>query len=185
MTDIRTVKTTNAIRQAFTEMIIKNNEKVYFSIKEIADKANINRKTFYLHFECIEDLYKDLEDITENKIIEVLEKNGFFEENFSLKTFLTSIIEFINTDKPLYEKLLVSDNYKFVFRNIKNKIKLKIVPMLKTDSDLKTELYTEFLCAGLLKVFRVWATRKDQVNQEEFLEYTYSIIKYGMHGLDK
>lgn len=182
MTDIRTIKTVNAIRNAFTEMIIKR-DKVYFSIKEIADKAEINRKTFYLHFECIEDLYADLEKITEQKIIDVLENNGFFGENFSLETFLTSIIQFINTNKPLYEKLLLEDSYKFVFRNIKDRIKKQIIPLLKTDSELKTELYTEFLCAGLLKLFRVWAKRQNEMSEEEFIKSAYSIIKYGTRGL--
>ena len=77
MTDIRTIKTMKAIRTAFIDMIIEK-DKVFFSIKEIADRASINRKTFYLHFECIEDLYNDLEDSTEKKLLEILEKNDFF-----------------------------------------------------------------------------------------------------------
>lgn len=182
MTDIRTVKTVNAIRNAFTEMIIKN-DKVFFSIKDIADRAGINRKTFYLHFECIEDLYADLEKITEDKLIEVMNQNGFFEENFTLEVCLKSILELVNSNVPLYEKLLLADNYKFLFRNIKNKIKVKIMNLMKAENGLKTELYSEFLCSGLLKLFRVWASRKDEMSEDEMIKCAYAIMKYGLRGI--
>ena len=115
MPDKRSVKTVNAIRCAFEQMLIEQNS-VIFTIKEITAKANINRKTFYLHFSCIEDLYKDLEDRIEQKWLEILNDKGFFTEKFSLKIFLDSLADLYNLNCPLYEKLLTCDNYKFVFR---------------------------------------------------------------------
>ncbi|MBQ0099467.1 MAG: TetR/AcrR family transcriptional regulator [Firmicutes bacterium] len=148
MTDIRTIKTMQAIRNAFTDMIIEKNN-VFFSIKEIADRAKINRKTFYLHFECIEDLYNDLEESTEEKLLEILEKNNFFTSKLSLEIFLKSILELINSNYPLYQKLLIQDNYKFLFRNVKNKVKKQIFEQLKIEGELKNELLFEYVSSGL------------------------------------
>ena len=79
--DKRTIRTVNAIRETFIDMIIEK-EDVLFSIKEITDRADINRKTFYLHFQCIEDLYADLEALTEKKLLEILDSKDFFQSNW-------------------------------------------------------------------------------------------------------
>ncbi len=181
MTDIRTVKTVKAIREAFIEMIIKNN-KVYIPIKEIAEKANINRKTFYLHFECIEDLYKDLEDSTEALFTEILEKNGFFLGGFDLNILLNSLLELINTNYPLYKKLLIEDNYKFLFRNLKDRVKKQFFENAELENALQNEMFFEYTTTGLMKLFRVWVNNKDKMSEEEVVKTAYSIINYGLNA---
>lgn len=57
-TDLRIVKTKEALHNALLELL---NEKVLedISISEICRKAKVNRGTFYLHYNQIEDLFKD------------------------------------------------------------------------------------------------------------------------------
>lgn len=185
MADKRTVKTLAAIRKAFSELIIEQDD-VMFTIKEIAAKADINRKTFYLHFNSIEGLYEDLEKRTEEKLIAILEEKNFFSERFSLRLFLDSLLELIETNEPLYERLLIEDKYKFLFRNVKNKIKEKIVPFFITHSNsLKAEMETEYVFSGLIKLFRVWHKRKDEMGKEEMYETAYKIVKFGLNGLSQ
>ena len=55
-TDLRVAKTREAIERAFDELILeKDADRV--TVKELAERARIHRKTFYLHFESIEALY--------------------------------------------------------------------------------------------------------------------------------
>lgn len=58
-TDLRIVKTKQNIRQAFLSLM---KEKSYESItvKEIADRACVNRKTFYFHYETKNALYNEI-----------------------------------------------------------------------------------------------------------------------------
>ena len=165
-------------------MLISKN-KVYFSIKDIAEKAGINRKTFYLHFNCIEDLYRDLEIQTEDNLLKILELSGFFDNNFTIEVLLRSILELIHSNEKLYSKLLIADTYKFLFRNVKNKVKEKILPMINAENNLKSEMYAEFFCSGLLKLFRVWAEKKDEMSETELIESAYTIINYGLTGIIK
>ena len=56
--DLRVLKTKEAIRQAFDELVLEK-EADRITVKELTERACINRKTFYLHFDSIEALYDD------------------------------------------------------------------------------------------------------------------------------
>lgn len=57
--DLRVVKTRETIREAFRGMVCEMPaEKI--TVKGIADRARIHRKTFYLHYTSIEALYEDM-----------------------------------------------------------------------------------------------------------------------------
>ena len=59
--DVRVQKTKKSIQEAlFALLSEKPINKI--TIKELADKANINRKTFYAHYTGIEDIVNELED---------------------------------------------------------------------------------------------------------------------------
>ena len=57
--DPRITRTRAAIRQAFEELMAeKNADRI--KVKELTDRAGINRKTFYLHYETIEALFDEV-----------------------------------------------------------------------------------------------------------------------------
>ena len=56
--DKRVSKTRDAIIDAYLELIYeKKDQKI--TISELAHRANIARKTFYLHYETLEDIMRD------------------------------------------------------------------------------------------------------------------------------
>ena len=58
--DLRVRKTKEAIRRSFEDMICEMDyEKI--TVKELTDRAMINRKTFYLHYETLDDLLEELQ----------------------------------------------------------------------------------------------------------------------------
>ena len=58
--DRRVQKTRQAIQNAFVELITEKNYPE-ITVKEIADRANVNRKTFYNHYADINALVAELE----------------------------------------------------------------------------------------------------------------------------
>ena len=59
--DLRVRKTREAIHRAFQELIC---EKDYdqITVKELAQRAQINRKTFYLHYDSLDELLGELQE---------------------------------------------------------------------------------------------------------------------------
>ncbi|SEO38073.1 TetR/AcrR family transcriptional regulator [Denitrobacterium detoxificans] len=57
--DPRSLRTRAAIRRAFEDLMVeKNADRI--KVKELTDRAGINRKTFYLHYETIESLFDEV-----------------------------------------------------------------------------------------------------------------------------
>lgn len=59
--DIRTIKTKAAIKQAF-QTLMKDNSFDKLTIQKICDEANVNRVTFYNHYQDKYDLFKEYLD---------------------------------------------------------------------------------------------------------------------------
>lgn len=53
--DLRVARTNRALKEAFEELVLeKDVDKI--TITELTKRAGVNRKTFYLHYETIEEL---------------------------------------------------------------------------------------------------------------------------------
>lgn len=76
--DRRFRKNKKIIRRAFIDLIV---EKGYdkLTISEIAERADINRMTFYSHYDTIEDIFHEFVDDMEADIVEALSKESVFD----------------------------------------------------------------------------------------------------------
>ena len=59
--DRRIVRTERAIKDAFMELMCQK-EISKITVKEVADRAEINRKTFYLHYNSVRGILEDIEN---------------------------------------------------------------------------------------------------------------------------
>lgn len=59
--DLRSLKTRRLIKKTFLELI-KEKGYQHITVTDIAGRALINRKTFYFHYETIEELYEEMTD---------------------------------------------------------------------------------------------------------------------------
>ena len=66
--DLRIKKTKRAIRSAFAELI-KEKPMEKITVKEIAERAEINKTTFYAHYETVYDLVDQLAQETVAEVI--------------------------------------------------------------------------------------------------------------------
>ncbi|GAP21390.1 TetR/AcrR family transcriptional regulator [Leptolinea tardivitalis] len=83
--DRRIVRTRDAIREALIDLMEEKGFEA-ISIKDITDRANINRGTFYLHYH---DKF-DLLDQTETEIIEDMKQILIREDSLGLEEYMIS-----------------------------------------------------------------------------------------------
>ena len=104
--DLRVVKTRRAIRNAF-EDILKQKPYTQITVTAIAEKACINRNTFYAHYDSVDDL---LEETVRQRIGDVMNKafasldDEIEEEGLNLLTY--SLILALEENLELEENLL-------------------------------------------------------------------------------
>ncbi len=92
--DLRVVKTEKIIRESFLEL--RNEmplEKI--RVKDICDKALINKSTFYKHYSDVFDLSDKMEDEFISSIINIEGRDSLFRDP---ETFISNIDDLINGD---------------------------------------------------------------------------------------
>ena len=90
--DKRIIKTKERICDALLQLM-KEKKSSKITVSEITKISNIERKTFYLHYNCIEDVYADIE----TSIIEQLENeiNKYIENpNYQIKNIYYNLLIF-------------------------------------------------------------------------------------------
>lgn len=116
-TDIRFLKTDASIRNVFIELL---SEKGFskISVRDISEKAKINRSTFYAHFLDKYDLLEALENDILAKLIDLTDSFNIREiiiadktdiEMTAFKIYVTKIVSYIHSNGKLLT-LLLSEN---------------------------------------------------------------------------
>ena len=93
----RTLKTRKALRNALAELLTRK-ELHKVTVQEIADKADVNRVTFYKHYQDVFDLYDKMEEET---LIEL----GLFAlrlEELPTEAFFTQLLDYISDNRVIF-----------------------------------------------------------------------------------
>ena len=115
--DRRVRKSQESFKEAFGEMILKvPYQKI--TITALAKIADLNRKTFYSHYDTMEDL---LQDIEQDYVDQVQEKLDALDED-DLTGGILTFYEFLNTDDKVKKTLMYGEDYKDFFRKFVNDV---------------------------------------------------------------
>lgn len=108
--DRRFQKNKKEIRRAFIDLVI---EKGYdkLTISAITERADINRMTFYSHYESIEDIFHEFCDDMEADIVDALSK----EEEFDIDK-LFELINVLMLEEIEFYRIVAKDNKMAFFR---------------------------------------------------------------------
>lgn len=181
--DRRVEKTRNAIINAFKEMIIEKEFKE-ITIKELAERANINRKTFYLHYDSMDDILFDMTVEMADQLFEILEEKHFF-ESFHIDIFIDTMNELLNKDIELYKKILCASSYRFFSRNIKDIVKESFIRKIRNRTNLSPQIMNlcgEYVASGLAKLLKVWFENPQNISQQQITELAGVLIFGGVNG---
>lgn len=159
--DRRVRKTRKLIKTAFTDLIQKE-PLSSITVTELTKRADIDRRTFYLHYSNIEEIVADIEgDAVQTLREAVPNKDCFNIESFfnGLTSIMTSNIDFYRTitTNPLY--------YRFVLQckgilktSLKNSFANK-TSLSPTDFDFNCE----YVASGIMGVYINWFVTDSQM----------------------
>lgn len=182
--DKRIIKTTNAIKEAFMYLAMKK-EVNKITITDIADKALINRATFYLHYTDVNSVMLDIEkDITEyltsdiEKFYPSLAKLDPYPLLYSLAA-KEDLLE--NTKKYV----LTSTGSALLTSKLKNIFCDIITKAFEENSSLpKTQLsyVIKFVSSGCIDAFQEWYQNQN-ISLEEVCNILSKTIANGVYGI--
>lgn len=112
--DLRVQKTIEAIQKIFEEMICEMDyEKI--TVKELCERARINKKIFYRYYDVLDDLLAELQGIMSQEYIKRVENYRIPKEldQINREFFLYSVEK-----EMVYEKITCSVNCTYVRNKI-------------------------------------------------------------------
>ncbi|GIP26209.1 TetR family transcriptional regulator [Paenibacillus sp. J23TS9] len=186
-TDLRVLRTKQFIRKAFYELI---QEKGYegITIQDIADRAMINRNTFYLHYQNKPDLLETCMDelLSELKDAVVLCPISMSPFSISLlETVMQTVLEHISHNNTFYYAMLIEENRIYQFRvKMENIIKDKLnegKDLVQEHSHLaiSKELRLEYLVSAFMGIVIWWIKNDQPLPADEASSQFSRLVTYG------
>ena len=182
--DLRVVKTIEGIKKAFEELICeKDYEKI--TVKELSDRARINKKTFYTYYETLDALLAEMQ-------VEL--SAGFLErvKNYSLPDDLDKVNrEFFlfSAEQGLaYEKITCGGTYVSIRDEMTDQVNDEGWSKSKKYQKLsfyEKRMLMEFINNSVLVSYRLWVEDGKKMPLEDVIDMTNRIVLGGVNGFFK
>lgn len=182
--DRRVIRTKAAIRRTFEQMIVDMDyQKI--TIKELAQRAGINRKTFYLHYTSLEELFNELQSELVQRLTEVVEDATTDKDASRLKQYLICFHNLVMENPLLHKKLMFNTSYDFIFSNVNstlmNKWLLELFP--KSTESEELSLIFEITCSVIFTAYKSWFYHDSKLPVERLIAIIENQLQYGLSGM--
>lgn len=118
-------KTKEVIRSTFSELLSEKKNMESVTVKELTDRANIAKSTFYNHYT---DIYAVAEEF-ENELIQVLSSvldQIEAEMATEYDIYIEKIVEFLKQNESTYRKVINSSDMRFFIEKLKTVLSTKV-----------------------------------------------------------
>ena len=182
--DLRVRKTREAIHNTFKSMICEMDYD-QITIKELTERAQINRKTFYLHYNSLDDLLAELQDEIAENFIKRKVSYGSMKD---IRDLIRLFFEHAANMRLLHERLMCSGSYQPVWEKINRRImdyRRETNRGIFGLDEYAESLVFAFYGANSTLLYRQWVADGKKLSLEELIETATKLICYGMSSVVK
>ncbi len=168
----RRIKMTKAlIRTALVELMgEKNFERI--TIKELCERADVNRTTFYLHYADQRSVFNDVKDTVCRQTVDMIARTDFSDPT----AFVEQFLKYIKENDQQFRILFMhdeGDSFRFALMDA---VARELLPMLpSTDSPQKDGFLLAYMMAGSLSVIIEWMKTNYEHSPRELAGFIYRI----------
>lgn len=178
-TDKRVIRTRTHIKRAFMELV-ETTEMSKISVSDLAEKAFVNRSTFYLHYKDISDVATDIEKEISNEISTLIDEYSIADIYSSTLTLFRKLTKKLEENPILKRYIFFSTNSDYVAARLKiiftEKTKFKILHKFP-ELEEKTIIYKLiYAAAGIVDSYMKWIRDADTSTSLDALIKTVSEI---------
>lgn len=182
--DKRCKKTKKAIKNAF---IAKLAEKSYDSItvSEIAELADINRKTFYTHYEGVFDVLEEIEDDVVTRATEIFKDINVKELIDNPYPLFERLTNALSEEGAFFDNLILAGSMNDLERKIKERVIDNLAETFPKEhfNPTKVRDVLEFIAGGMLAAYMRWLGDKQSETLEELCITIGKLVIYGAKEL--
>ena len=154
MTDRRVRKTRTAIHQALASLLSEK-EPRDITIRELCERADINKSTFYLHFHDIYDCTDHFLEALAEPITEIISGYSYTEMLTKAPEMWNRVLDIYRRDFSLYAPLLKSSGLTPLLHQMEHSIMEKIFSQYEhTGTGLPNKYAITFIVRGFMGVLQ-------------------------------
>lgn len=179
--DRRVAKTRRAIRVAFISLMCeKDLDRI--TVKEIAERADVDRKTVYNYYDSVNGILDELE----NEIVSDFEERTK-ELDYGVEDpleFFIVLTELLNSNIELYYQLMNIKTNTGLMEKIFSYLREKIEKSLLSSGVVepqKAALATEFITAGMFFSYRSWFQSNREIPLAEISKGIGTLVTDGIN----
>lgn len=173
--DLRIQKTINGIYSAF-EFLICEKDFERITVKELTERAQINKKTFYRYYPTINDLLAELQARYSQEYLKTV---GTFEYPRDLMKSVRSFIEYSASQNEAYEKITCSGTYvgirQQMIDQVMNNTWQNSSEFQQLD-DWQQRTLISFMQNTGLEVYKQWVADKKRAPVEEVVQTAEALM---------
>lgn len=183
--DRRVKRTKSAIKEAFL-YLARTQDINKIKVSELAELADINRKTFYLHYV---DVFAVLEEIQHEFITEadlLVSDMAIFNsiEKTDASKILFDKLELASTN---FESILNTTVYQSIINKAKEYFREQLIKEYEKQGGKNKEFFSyvfTFYSSGILDVFQDWFQHHNKVSKEDVIKLIDVLLKDALLLID-
>lgn len=184
--DKRYQRTHRRIRAVFEELV-QSMPFQEITVSMISRRAEINRKTFYMHYESTAALLSELVDDLAQEFQELddicLKNEGQYGTGL-----IEAFFEILARREDLHRRLICAPEYFFVFQQIAERILQQHSARFPTEISLdafRQRALTTFLIGSIMPIYRDWLLAEKPIPQQDLARFLESLIQSCVSGFNK
>lgn len=154
------------------------------SVKELSDLADINRSTFYLHYNDIYDMLTQVENelfVEFNDILDSTMSPGVGDISTQTQTTLLEIFSFLERHRDVARTIMGAHGDLAFVNRLKNLVQERIYTILDSDRTHYDYAYIEsFIVSGCIGVIETWLRQPNPRSPKEMSVMCSNLLTKGL-----
>ena len=167
-------KTRNIIKKTFAEMLSEKKELAKISVSELVRRADINRGTFYSHYD---DIYAVAEDY-ENELISLFFSNAELIASTNTDKFIDLMFEYIKRNDEIYRMLCKSNDFVMIMQKFMRLAANKIIEIINASPEIVEREFITLEVISFIEGFMFEYVKCCRDASENTIDDLYDFSKY-------
>lgn len=167
-------KTRNIIKKTFAEMLSEKKELAKISVSELVRRADINRGTFYSHYD---DIYAVAEDY-ENELISLFFSNAELISSTNTDKFIDLMFEYIKRNDEIYRMLCKSNDFVMIMQKFMRLAANKIIEIINASPEIVEREFITLEVNSFIEGFMFEYVKCCRDASENTIDDLYDFSKY-------
>lgn len=149
------------------------------TIKEICDNADVNRSTFYRHYNTPLQLLEEIYDNMYNDILGIA--NRFRSESFNSAELLSHILTYCEENRRLCLVLLSENGELKIGKSFSERVTHAVIDTPEINSSELNLYVVQFIAAGMANFIWTWLKNDDRLPARTVARGMTMLIKHGFN----